>query len=58
MKNFDQLTKEELEPMFLNHKCIGDNCQICIRWMELTNPQRLIDLGINEDPAVNDINAS
>lgn len=47
---------EELIFIFENHKCTNDSsCEICIQYMERFNPDRLIELGIDEDPMVNEI---
>lgn len=51
----EQMSDGQLSREFENHSCPGDDsCDICIEYMRRTNPDRLVDLGIDEDPRVDE----
>lgn len=49
-RNIENLTNEELLDLFDGHKCSQENCAICNEHMIRFNPKRLIELGVDEDP--------
>lgn len=48
----EDLTTDELLDLFEDHDCLQEECTLCIEYMTRFNPKRLIDLGIDEDPEV------
>lgn len=53
-ESYTEMSDKKFMDEFENHLCLGESCGICAEYMKRFNPEREIELGITEDPRVNE----